>query len=176
MLFNKRPDESFDHDTSPTLRSPASHLAEAAPSPLRKVGGAPTRSLIDAWLTITGNLLSEGEVQVDGQIKGDIRCKRLIVGKDAAIVGSIAAEEVVVRGKVEGVIRATRVILQDSAHVEGEIVHTRLAIEEGASFEGQARLCDEPTKGELIDLYAMAAEMRATIDGPAQSGKAAMAG
>ena len=40
------------------------------------------------------------------------------------------------RGKVTGVIRANRVILQDTARVESEIFHKRLAIEEGAVFEG----------------------------------------
>jgi len=110
----------------------------------RKANGAPTRSVIDAWLMITGNLQSEGEVQVDGQINGDIRCAHLTVGRDAMVNGNITAEEVVVRGKVRGVIRANRVILQDSAQVDSEIFHKKLSIEEGACFEGTSRRCDDP--------------------------------
>jgi cytoskeletal protein CcmA (bactofilin family) len=109
---------------------------------------------------IAGNLQSEGEVQVDGKIRGDIRCAQLIVGKDAAIDGNITAEEVVVRGKVNGIIRANRVILQESAHIDGEIFHKKLAVEEGAHFEGKSRLCAEPMEAEIVDLPLMASGMK----------------
>jgi cytoskeletal protein CcmA (bactofilin family) len=160
MLFNKKPDEEFSHDFSPKRQSIATYSVDPAPVAPRKVNGAPTRSVIDAWLNITGNLQSEGEVQVDGQINGDIRCAHLVVGKDATVTGNIIAEEVVVRGRVTGVIRANRVILQDSARVESEIFHKRLAIEEGAVFEGQSRLRDEPMNAGVIELQAMASEMK----------------
>ena len=162
MLFNKKPDEEFSHDFSAKRQSPMAHSADPAPVHSRKANSAPTRSVIDAWLTITGNLQSDGEVQVDGQIVGDIRCAHLTVGKDAAIVGNIVAEEVVVRGKVTGVIRANRVILQDSARVDSEIIHKKLAIEEGAVFEGKSRLSEEPMQADVIDLHTMAAEMKST--------------
>jgi cytoskeletal protein CcmA (bactofilin family) len=161
MLFNKKPDEEFGHDFSPKRQSTASFAPEPIGPAQRKPTGGPTRSVIDAWLNITGDLQSEGEVQVDGQIKGDIRCAHLTVGKDAMIVGNITADEVVVRGRVKGVIRANRVILQDSSRVESEIFHKKLAIEEGAIFEGQSRLREDPMKAELVDLQSVAAEMRA---------------
>jgi len=166
MLFNKKPDEEFGHDF-PARRTAAPGVQEAAvaPVPARKVNGAPTRSVIDSWLTINGNLQSEGEVQVDGQINGDIRCAHLTVGKEATVIGNITADEVVVRGRVRGVIRGNRVILQDSAHVESEIFHKKLAIEEGAVFEGQSRLREDPMKAELVDLQSMAADMRASVNG-----------
>jgi cytoskeletal protein CcmA (bactofilin family) len=87
---------------------------------------------------MTGNLESEGDIQVDGKVQGHIRCSQLIVGKDATIDGDIVAAEVVVRGKVKGVIRANRVKLQETACVESEIFFEKsLGIEDGASFEGQ---------------------------------------
>ena len=160
MLFNKKLDEDFSHDFSPKRQSPVSYAVDPAPTAARKPNGGQTRSVIDAWLTITGHLQSEGEVQVDGQIIGNIRCAHLTVGKDATVTGNITAEEVVVRGRVKGVIRANRVILQDSARVDSEIFHKKLAIEEGAIFEGQSRLREEPMKADVIDLQAMAAEMK----------------
>jgi cytoskeletal protein CcmA (bactofilin family) len=69
------------------------------------------RSVIDAWLRITGDLESAGEILVEGQIRGDIRCARLIAGENASILGNIAADEVIVRGKINGVICAHDVIL-----------------------------------------------------------------
>ena len=53
----------------------------------------PAHSLINRSMTITGDLWSEGDVQVDGHICGNVNCAQLIVGRDAAITGAIMAEE-----------------------------------------------------------------------------------
>jgi cytoskeletal protein CcmA (bactofilin family) len=151
MLFNKKAEGELMHDLS-AIKRPSCVVAsatESATEAVRKINGVPTRSVIDAWLLITGNLQSDGEVQVDGQIHGDIRCAHLTVGKDAHVAGNITAEEVVVRGKVTGAIRANRVILQDTAQVESEIVHKKLSIEEGATFEGSSRRCEDPLSAEI---------------------------
>jgi len=101
-------------------------------------------SIIGEDLTVTGNVLSKGEVQVDGQIQGDVHCSSLIVGEKAEITGGIVAEDVVVRGQVMGSIRGVRVTLQSSSHVEGDIFHQSLAIEQGAFFEGKSRRSEDP--------------------------------
>jgi cytoskeletal protein CcmA (bactofilin family) len=175
MLFNKKPDEEIGHDFSSKRQSAMTYPIESAATAARKPSGAPTRSVIDAWLNITGNLHSEGEVQVDGQINGDIHCQHLTVGKDATVIGNITAEEVVVRGKVTGIIRANRVILQDSARVDSEIFHKRIAIEEGAIFQGQSRVSEEPMRAELVDLHAAAAEMKASLKGNGKLSESAAA-
>lgn len=153
MLFNKKAEEELLNNLAAAGKRAASAapsaVEPAAASALRKGSGAPTRSVIDAWLRINGNLESEGEVQVDGQIQGDIRCAHLTVGRDALVNGNITADEVVVRGKVMGCIRANRVILQDCAHVESEVFHKKLSIEEGACFEGRSRRCEDPLNAEL---------------------------
>jgi cytoskeletal protein CcmA (bactofilin family) len=152
MLFNKKAEEELLNNLAAAGKRAASaapSAVEPAAAALRKSNRAPTRSDIDAWLRINGNLESEGEVQVDGQIQGDIRCAHLTVGRDALVNGNITADEVVVRGKVMGCIRGNRVILQDCAHVESEVFHKKLSIEEGACFEGTSRRCDDPLNAEL---------------------------
>jgi len=165
MLFNKKSEDEFSHDFSPKRPAAAAAPVEPMTVPGRKPAGGPTRSVIDAWLTISGNLESEGEVQVDGTIRGDIHCAHLTVGRDATVEGNITADEVVVRGNVKGTIRANRVILQDSANVRSEVFHKKLAIEEGACFEGNSRRCDDPMTAQIPDaekLQSMAEEMQST--------------
>lgn len=108
----------------------------------------PAQSLIDRSVTITGDLWSEGDVQVDGHICGNVNCAQLIVGRDAAITGAIMAEEVVVRGRVRGTVRAIRVRLQSTARVESEIIYKVLSIDQGAKFEGAARSRPNPLQAE----------------------------
>ena len=144
MLFNRKPDQAGNFDLvgvrMPESLPPVEQMravAHAQNGSTTQLGSA-TQSVIDAWLTITGTLESEGDVRVEGTIKGDIRCAHLVVGRDATVNGDIVAEEAVVRGKVRGSIRANRVILQDSACVESDIYHKTLSIDEGACFDGQS--------------------------------------
>ena len=101
-------------------------------------------SIIGEDLTIKGNITSKGEIQIDGQIEGDIRCGSLLLGDKAQVTGGVAAEDVVVRGHIVGSIRGLRITLQGQSHVEGDIVHQSLAIEQGAYFEGKSRRSDDP--------------------------------
>ena len=143
MLFNKKPGNDADKDYSGHSESRSGNGAvplNLSIEALRERTGTPARSVIDAWLTMKGNLESEGDIQVDGKVQGHIRCMQLIVGKDATIDGDVVAAEVVVRGRVKGVIRANRVKLQETACVESEIFFEKsLGIEDGASFEGEIR-------------------------------------
>ena len=118
--------------------------AGARPAPLQPRSERNAPSVIAADLLIAGNLFSKGEVQIDGEVQGDISGTHVVVGERARITGSIIAEEVVVRGHVMGSIRGRRVMLQSSCHVEGDVFHQALAIEQGAFFEGKSRRSQDP--------------------------------
>jgi len=104
-------------------------------------------SVIGIDLLITGNLVSKGQIQIDGEVQGDIHSTHVIVGERARITGGIVADEVVIRGHVMGSVRGKRVLLQTSSHVEGDVYHQTLAIEQGAFFEGKSRRTSDPTAG-----------------------------
>lgn len=105
-------------------------------------------SLLSVDLTITGNLKSKGEIQIDGTVHGDIATKKLLVGETADIKGEIVADSVLVHGKINGQIKAREVVLIKTAHVVGDILHENLSIEPGAFLEG---LCKRITESELAE-------------------------
>ncbi len=109
--------------------------------PAIKSDGTP--SIISANLHIVGNLKTEGEIQIDGLVDGDISGQKLTVGADATVNGEIVADEVLVRGAVNGRIRARSVQLAKSAKVMGDILHEILAVEAGAHLEGNCRRGDK---------------------------------
>ena len=103
-------------------------------------------SIIGPDLRIVGDLNSEGEIQVDGFIDGDIRTKVLLIGESATVKGEVVGDTVRVYGKVNGQIKARAVTLAKSAHVVGNILHENLSIEEGAFLEGH---CKRMREGEF---------------------------
>ena len=96
-------------------------------------------SIISANLRITGNLESEGDIQIDGIVEGDIRSSSLTVSDSATVRGAIEADMVAIAGSVTGQIKAKTVTLQRTARVIADIVQESLSIEPGAYFEGNTR-------------------------------------
>lgn len=113
-------------------------------------------SIIGEDLMITGNVVSKGEIQVDGTIKGDVHCGSLLLGDKSEVIGGVTAEDIVVRGKVVGSVRGLRVTLQSQSRVEGDIYHQSLAIEQGAFFEGKSRRSDNPMADVSLEKPAAA--------------------
>jgi cytoskeletal protein CcmA (bactofilin family) len=138
-MFNRKAAEEANYPTVSAERVSPFPARDHEPAGLRRANGAPARAIIDAGLCIKGDLDTDGEVQVDGQVKGQVTCAHIIVGQEGGIFGDIKADEVVVRGKVKGTVRAKRVVLQQSAHIEGDIFHEKLTIEEGARFQGASK-------------------------------------
>ena len=101
-------------------------------------------SIISASLRIVGDLVSEGDVQVDGLIEGDVNARSLTVSEGAIVKGQINAQKVLIRGEVHGQVTAESVELGRSARVTGDILHADLTIESGAFLEGHCRHMDRP--------------------------------
>ncbi|MDR3436906.1 polymer-forming cytoskeletal protein [Telmatospirillum sp.] len=104
----------------------------------------PTPSIIGADCTFTGDIASEGEVQVDGSLDGDIRCLSLVIGEHGAVTGEITAETVSVLGMVTGQITAQTVALAKTARILGDITHDSLSVEVGAFVEGRFNRLPDP--------------------------------
>jgi len=105
-------------------------------------GAAP--SLVSGDVAITGILQSEGDIQIDGRVDGNVRCVRLVVGESGAISGEVRADAVTVRGRVEGRIRARALAIAATARVEGDILHRELEVEAGAFVQGRFRHSGDP--------------------------------
>ena len=122
--------------------------SSAAPAPVGAPKAKPAPSVLSSDLIILGNVRSSGDIQVEGNVEGDIRAAMLIVGESATVKGEVIAEEVVVHGRVVGRLRGLKVRLSQSARCEGDNVHKTIAIESGAHFEGSVQRQDDPLGGK----------------------------
>lgn len=110
-------------------------------------------SIVSTDMKIVGDLASEGEIQVDGSVEGDIQSKHLLIGEPANIKGEVTAETVEIFGAVNGQIKAASVSLAKTAHVVGDILHENLSIEKGAFLEGHCKRM--PEKKETNERIAL---------------------
>ena len=109
--------------------------AAAGPAPRKSPKMA---SLIADDITIEGNIIGDGELHVDGVIRGDVRVPRLSVGETGHIEGTVQAEAVETRGRIIGSVTAKQVKLLGTCYVDGDITHEQLTMETGAFFQGRS--------------------------------------
>ena len=122
----------------PSTMAPAGDYRPAAPK------AKPPASILSADLHIKGNLKTTGDIQIEGQVDGDIRAHLLTVGEGATVKGELVADDVVINGRIVGRVRGLKVRLTSTARVEGDIIHKTIAIESGAHFEGSVQRQDDP--------------------------------
>ena len=96
-------------------------------------------SVISKALKITGQLESTENIQIDGQIDGDVRGVNVKVGNGAKVKGTVYGEEVELAGTVEGKNEAKKVVLTGTAHMSGDVVHQDITIQSGAHIDGHCK-------------------------------------
>jgi cytoskeletal protein CcmA (bactofilin family) len=96
---------------------------------------------------IKGELSGSEDLYVDGQVEGSIELagNSLTIGPNGQVRANVNAKSVIVQGKMDGNIRSTdRTELRKSAIATGDIVTQRVAIEEGAYFNGKVEIQKDP--------------------------------
>ncbi len=127
--------------------------AQTEPTDAGPRGGEP--SVISADLKVVGDLHCAGDIQIEGTVEGDSKCRSVTVGEGAHVQGSIYGDSVHVSGSVKGYIEAPAVTVAKSAKILGDIVHDSLAVEAGAFLEGQCRRLDTKKADEKPGVSAL---------------------
>jgi cytoskeletal protein CcmA (bactofilin family) len=102
-------------------------------------------TLIGAAATIKGDILSEGNVRVDGKFNGSIDSeKEVLIGEEACITGNITAKTIIIYGKVKGNIKSDGILeIMSTGKLYGDIDVKSISIKEGAVFQGKSSMIDK---------------------------------
>lgn len=108
----------------------------ASPSPAAAANGY---SLLDANLTVTGDLDTAGSLRIDGRLEGSVlKADSVVLGVGATMSGDIHAREVIVGGTLTGSVHAAeRVELQATAIVTGDVRTVSVLVQEGGVVNGR---------------------------------------
>ena len=113
-------------------------------------------SRISAGTVIKGEILSPNDIRIDGTFEGRVQSKgRVVVGESAVIKGDIVCENVDLWGKVEGnLFVKDSLSLKEGCIVDGNLHIRRLAVELGATFNGNCKTITEAEFNKLAGLEA----------------------
>lgn len=108
----------------------------------------PSVNIIGNGTDIVGDLKSNGDIRIDGSIKGTIQASgKVVVGSSGKVDGKINCQNADVSGEVKAqIVVAELLSLKASAVVSGDILTNKLAIEPGAVFTGACKMGNNQTK------------------------------
>ena len=98
-------------------------------------------------LVIKGELTAEEHLIIEGTVEGHVVVPEheVAIGQRAIVSANIIAKAVTILGRANGIFTASdKVELRESALVKGRIVARKVAITEGAFFDGSV----DPTRAE----------------------------
>jgi cytoskeletal protein CcmA (bactofilin family) len=107
----------------------------------------PSVNIIGNGTDIKGNIKSNGDLRIDGFIKGTIQATgKVVVGTTGRVDGEIICQNADISGEVKAHIKVTELLsLKANAVVSGDILTNKLAIEPGAVFTGACKMGNQET-------------------------------
>jgi cytoskeletal protein CcmA (bactofilin family) len=136
------PREPRTESRTPSPRTVEIRAPEARAAETRAPEAAARASVLGPTLRFRGELSAQEDLIVQGSVEGSItHTQSLTVGTDGTMKGDIRARVIIVDGKIEGDMYATEsVTIRATAKVKGNVFAPRVAITDGAFFQGQIEM------------------------------------
>ena len=92
---------------------------------------------------LEGNIVTNGDLRVDGIVKGNIVSKaKVIVGREGRVEGNITCSNIEIEGHInaESLNVSNLISMKATANMTGNIAAGKIAIEPGAEFSGNCKM------------------------------------
>lgn len=102
----------------------------------------PAETVVGPSVKIQGDLNSEGNIKIEGQVAGKIKTSQSVFVMQGAKIGAdILAGNAVIGGEVQGNLKISgHLVLQSTAKIIGDIACQILRVEDGAQFSGKCSM------------------------------------
>lgn len=99
-------------------------------------------NIIGNGTTVTGDVISTGDIRIDGKLQGNLNSKsKLVLGASGKLIGEVFCKNAEISGQVEGKITVDELlVLKASSKIYGDIISSKLSIEPGAVFTGTCNM------------------------------------
>lgn len=111
-------------------------------TPMEQTTKSSSASIIAAGTEITGNIVCDGDIRIDGTLNGNIQSSsKVILGPDGKVKGDLEAKQADIMGTVSGKLIITDLLnLKGKAEINGDIYTGQLQVEPTASFNGSCHM------------------------------------
>jgi cytoskeletal protein CcmA (bactofilin family) len=130
-----------------------------------QVSSGVAETIVGTSVKLKGNLKSDGDITVDGNVNGEIKTKGVVtIGPNAHVIANVKAKKIIIAGTVQGNIEAgERLTIAETGRVYGDIVANILSISAGAIFSGKSTMLEKIKEPE-IEPVAEKEEIKADVN------------
>lgn len=104
--------------------------------------GSGSINIISNGTVIEGEIKSNGDIRIDGTIRGSVTSKsKVVIGATGAVEGDVHCQNADISGAVKGKTNVAEMLfLKSHARINGDIHTGKLVVEVGASFTGNCNM------------------------------------
>jgi cytoskeletal protein CcmA (bactofilin family) len=93
-------------------------------------------TVISEGFSLTGDIVSDGILHIEGRTSGTIKASSINVGPRGQVEGNVACASLHIKGSFSGTAVCGELVVAASAIVKGSITYQVLTIGRGATIEG----------------------------------------
>jgi cytoskeletal protein CcmA (bactofilin family) len=93
-------------------------------------------TVISEGFSLTGDIVSDGILHIEGRTSGTIKASSVNVGPRGQVEGNIACASLHIKGSFSGTAVCGELVIAASAVVKGHVTYQLLTIGRGATVEG----------------------------------------
>ena len=99
-------------------------------------------NIIGQGTSILGDINSNGDIRIDGTLKGSIKTEgKVVLGREGVVEGDVVCQNADISGIIKAKITVSNLLsLKETAKLNGDIVTNKLSIEPGAEFTGSCSM------------------------------------
>ena len=92
--------------------------------------------------TIKGDVISQADFRLDGELIGNFQTKgKIVIGPAGSVTGDIICKNADIEGRFKGKIQVVELLsVKNKANIQGEVVCEKLSVEPGAEFSASCTM------------------------------------
>ena len=86
--------------------------------------------------TIKGDIISQADFRLDGELSGNFQSKgKIVIGPAGSVIGDIICKNADIEAKFKGKIQVLEILnVKNKSSIHGEVICGKLSVEPGADF------------------------------------------
>jgi len=92
--------------------------------------------------TIKGDIISQADFRLDGELIGNFQSKgKIVIGPAGSVTGDIICKNADIEGKFKGKIQVLEILnVKSKSSIHGEVICGKLSVEPGADFSASCAM------------------------------------
>ena len=94
-------------------------------------------SIIAQGIDFSGEINTEGDIHLDGKMKGNIKAQEVVIGPEGVFDGEITANILVVSGNIKGKFTVKNLHVKKDGLLQGKAKYEIIVVDAGGNIQGE---------------------------------------